>query len=305
MDCSYGFRPRRSAHHALEELWKGVMASGGGWIIDLDIRKFFDTMSPVHLREILKRRVRDGVLLRLIGKWLKAGVWEHGSVSYPELGSPQGGVVSPILSNVYLHEVLDTWFSEQVMPRLRGKASLVRFADDAVMILSNERDAQRVMEVLPKRFGQYGLTVHPEKTQMIRFTRPTSDDGEGGRTFSFLGFTHYWGRSRKGYWTVKRKTEKGRLSRALKAMNDWCRRNRHQHLREQQKVLRSKLRGHYNYYGITGNFRALQRFFFEVRKAWQKWLNRRTRGNPMPWQKFLTMESHYPLLRPRIAHSYA
>ena len=305
MDCSYGFRPRRSAHHALEELWKGVMASGGGWIIDLDIRKFFDTMSPVHLREILKRRVRDGVLLRLIGKWLKAGVWEHGSVSYPELGSPQGGVVSPILSNVYLHEVLDTWFSEQVIPRLRGKASLVRFADDAVMILSNEKDAQRVMEVLPKRFGQYGLTVHPEKTQMIRFTRPTSDDGEGGRTFSFLGFTHYWGRSRKGYWTVKRKTEKGRLSRALKAMNDWCRRNRHQHLREQQKVLRSKLRGHYNYYGITGNFRALQRFFFEVRKAWQKWLNRRTRGNPMPWQKFLTMESHYPLLRPRIAHSYA
>ena len=270
LDCSYGFRPRRSAHGALEALWRGVMDSGGGWIIDLDIRKFFDTMSPAHLREILKRRVRDGVLLRLIGKWLKAGVWEHGNISYPELGSPQGGVISPILSNVYLHEVLDTWFTEQVTPRLKGRASLVRFADDAVVILTNERDARRVMEVLPKRFTKYGLTVHPEKTQMIRLTRPSSGNDGRGQTFSFLGFTHYWGRSRKGNWVVKRKTEKSRFSRALKAVSEWCRYNRHQSLREQHETLRSKLQGHYNYYGITGNMRALQRFLHEVRRIWQK-----------------------------------
>jgi group II intron reverse transcriptase/maturase len=305
LDCSYGFRPRRSAHDALEALWKGVMGSGGGWIIDLDIRKFFDTMSPTHLREILKRRVRDGVLLRLIGKWLKAGVWEKGSVSYPELGSPQGGVISPILSNVYLHEVLDTWFAEQVRPRLRGRASLVRFADDAVVILSDERDAQRVMEVLPKRFGKYGLTVHPEKTRMVRFTRPSSGDDGRREAFTFLGFTHYWGRSRKGNWVVKRQTEKGRFGRALKAVGDWCRWNRHRHLREQQKALRSKLQGHYNYYGITGNIRALQRYYYEVCGVWQKWLNRRTRGNPMPWEKFHSLLRCYPLPPPRIVHSYA
>ena len=304
LDCSYGFRPRRSAHDALEALWRGVMGSGGGWVIDLDIRKFFDTMSPTHLREILKRRVRDGVLLRLIGKWLKAGVWEKGSVSYPELGSPQGGVISPILSNVYLHEVLDTWFAEQVRPRLRGRASLVRFADDAVVILSDERDAQRVMEVLPKRFGKYGLRVHPEKTRMVRFTRPSSDDDGRREIFTFLGFTHYWGRSRKGNWVVKRRTEKGRFGRALKAVRDWCRRNRHRHLREQQKVLRSKLQGHYNYYGITGNICALQRYFYEVCRVWQKWLNRRTRGNPMPWRKFQSLFRCYPLPTPRIVHSY-
>ena len=304
LDCSYGFRPRRSAHDALQTLWREVMEIGGGWIIDLDIRKFFDTMSPAHLREILKRRVRDGVLLRLISKWLKAGVWEDGSVNYPELGSPQGGVVSPILSNVYLHEVLDTWFAEQVMPRMRGKASLVRFADDAVMVFSDERDAQRVMDVLPKRFGKYGLTVHPEKTQMIRFTRPSSGDDGRGQTFNFLGFTHYWGRSRKGNWVVKRQTEKSRFGRALQAVSDWCRENRHQNLREQQEVLRSKLQGHYNYYGITGNSRALQRYALEVRRVWRKWLNRRTRGNPMPWLKFQALLRYYQLPPPRIVHSY-
>ncbi|MBA7654796.1 hypothetical protein ES703_62689 [subsurface metagenome] len=172
LDCSYGFRPGRSAHDALATLWKHLMDVGGGWLIDLDVRKFFDEMSHTHLREILKRRVRDGVLTRLIGKWLKAGVWERGSVSYPEKGSPQGGVISPILSNVYLHEVLDKWFYEQVKPCLKGPAYLVRFADDAMLILSDQRDALRVMEVLPKRFGKYGLTVHPEKTRLIRFSKP-------------------------------------------------------------------------------------------------------------------------------------
>ena len=193
------------------------MGMGGGWIIDLDIRKFFDTMSHAHLREILKSRVRDGVLMRLIGKWLKAGVWERGQVSYPEEGSPQGGVISPMLSNIYLHEVLDQWFYEEVKPRMRGQAHLVRYADDAVLVFADEQDAKRVLAVLPKRFEKYGLTVHPEKTRLVRFTKPDAAGKGGGGSFDLLGFTHYWGRSRRGAWVVKRKTASKRLTRASEA----------------------------------------------------------------------------------------
>jgi group II intron reverse transcriptase/maturase len=306
LDCSYGFRPKRSAHDALQALWKHLMDIGGGWIIDLDIRKFFDTMSRAHLWAILKRRVRDGVLLRLTGKWLKAGVWERGSVAYPGQGTPQGGVASPMLSNIYLHEVLDEWFAEQVQPRMKGRAYLVRFADDAVLVFSEEKDARRVMEVLPKRFDRYGLTIHPEKTRMIRFTQPEDIRPRQGRkeTFVFLGFTHYWGLSRKGNWVVKRRTEKGRFGRALRAVADFCRINRHSSVKEQQAGLKLKLLGHYNYYGITGNYYALHRFSYEVRKVWRKWLNRRSRGNHMPWEKYNMLLRNYPLPPPRVAHSY-
>ena len=304
LDCSYGFRPKRSAHSALQVLWEHLMELGGGWIIDLDIRKFFDTMSHAHLREILKKRVRDGVLLRLIGKWVKAGVWKKGSVSYPEQGTPQGGVISPMLSNIYLHEVLDKWFVEVVRPRLRGKAYLVRFADDAVLIFSDERDARRVMEVLPKRFGEYGLTVHPEKTRLIRFGRPGSPtERKGSSSFNFLGFTHYWGRSRKGNWVVKRKTEKSRFSRALKSVAEWCKRNRHLPVKEQHKALGRKLVGHYSYYGITGNARSLQHFRYQVQRVWRKWLNRRSRGNHMPWEKFNLLLRRYPFSPVGVVHS--
>jgi RNA-directed DNA polymerase len=168
LNCSYGFRPGRSAHDALQALWEQAMGIGGGWIIDLDIRKFFDTMDHAHIRGILKRRVSDGVILRLIGKWLNAGVWEKGETSYPEKGTPQGGVISPMLSNIYLHEVLDKWFEEVVRPRLKGKGFLIRYADDGLLCFENEEDARRVMEVLPKRFAKYGLTIHPEKTRMVR-----------------------------------------------------------------------------------------------------------------------------------------
>lgn len=304
LDCSYGFRPKRSAHDALQALWKHLVEVGGGWVIDVDIRKFFDTMSHAHLRDILKRRVRDGVLLRLIGKWLKAGVWERGSVSYPEQGTPQGGVISPMLSNIYLHEVLDTWFLEVVRPRLRGKAYLVRFADDAVLVFSDEQDARRVMEVLPKRCGKYGLTVHPEKTRLIGFGKPgTPAEKKGSGSFAFLGFTHYWGRSRKGTWVVKRKTEKSRFGRALKAVAEWCKRNRHLPVREQQRALGRKLWGHYSYYGITGNARSLQNFLYQVQRVWRKWLNRRSRGNHMPWEKFNLLLKRYPLPPIKVVHS--
>jgi RNA-directed DNA polymerase len=177
-DCSYGFRPGRSAHQALDSLWQQTMAMGGGWIVDVDIRKFFDTIDHGHLRDFLQRRVRDGVLLRLIGKWLNAGVLEDGCVTRPETGSPQGGVVSPILSNIVLHYVLDEWFEREVQPRLKGRSFLIRYADDFVMGFACEEDARRVMDVLPKRFEKYGLTIHPEKTRLVPFERP-SDARDG------------------------------------------------------------------------------------------------------------------------------
>ncbi len=303
---SYGFRPGRGAHQALEQLWKNTMDTAGGWILEVDISKFFDTLDHAQLREFVKRRVRDGVLLRLIGKWLNAGVMESGQVSYPGAGSPQGGVISPLLANVYLHYVLDTWFEQEVQPRLQGKAYLIRYADDFVIGFTEEQDARRVMEVLPKRFGKYGLKVHPEKTRLVRFNKPTDKDGgDPGQpeSFDLLGFTHYWGRGRKGHPVVKRKTASKRMSRSLKAINDWCRDHRHRPLAEQQKTLSQKIRGHCAYYGITGNSQCLQEFRLWVVRLWHKWLNRRNRERSMTWVVFNRMLARYPLPEAVAIHS--
>src|SRR5512143_3214913 len=261
-DGSYGFRPGRSAHQALETLRQRLMEVRGGWVLEIDIRKFFDALDHRHLQAILRQRVRDGVLLRLIGKWLNAGVLEDGCVTHPETGSPQGGVVSPVLANAYLHEVLDTWFEETVKPRLRGRAYLIRYADDAVLVFETEGEARRVLDVLPKRFGRYGLTLHPEKTRLVPFQRPRpiartgAERGERPGTFDFLGFTHHWGRTRTGSWAVKRKTARGRFRRSLRSIALGCREHRHLSIREQWVALTAKLRGHYAYYGITGNTRS-------------------------------------------------
>jgi RNA-directed DNA polymerase len=296
-DGSYGFRPGRSAHDALESLWKGLMDMGGGWVLEVDIRKFFDTLDHAHLREFLRHRVRDGVLLRLIGKWLNAGVMEDGSISYPEAGSPQGGVVSPLLANVYLHYVLDTWFAQEVQPRLAGRAFLIRYADDFVIGLSNESDARRVMDVLPKRFGKYGLILHPEKTRLVEFRPPIDHNGPAGErgTFDLLGFTHYWARSRRGSWVVKRQTASKRLNRGLQAITDWCRRHLHLPIRDQHQKLSEKLRGHCAYYGITGNSRMLAVFRMQVHRIWRYWLSRRNRKRSMTWDCFNRLLETYSL----------
>ena len=307
---SYGFRPRRSAHQALESLWTQIMQSAGGWILEVDIRKFFDTLDHGHLREFLRRRVRDGVLLRLIGKWLNAGVLEDGCLTYPEDGSPQGGVISPMLANVFLHYVLDEWFAGQVQPRLKGRAFLIRYADDFVIGFTREEDARRVMDVLPKRFGKYGLTLHPEKTRLVPFRRPpyTSSpkggpNGDRPGTFDLLGFTHFWARSRKGNWVVKRKTASSRLSRAVKKIAHWCRANRHRPIREQHQRLSQKLRGHYAYYGITGNSLSLGEFREAVKHAWGTWLRRRRRKNRPPWSWFVRIQERYRLPSAVAVHS--
>lgn len=306
LNCSYGFRPKRSAHQALEVLWKGLMRMGGGWVLDLDIQSFFDTVDKTWLRRFLDSRVRDGVIRRTLGKWMKAGVMEAGKLTRPEQGVPQGGVISPLLSNLYLHEVLDLWFEQEVKPRLRGAAFMVRFADDAVLVFKQEADARRVLEVLGKRLARFGLQLHPEKTRLVDFRIPPQR-GDGGpqkdRSFDVLGFTHYWGRSRKGRWVIQRKTAKSRFTRAVRSIEQWCRKNRHQPVGLQRQVLARKLKGHCAYYGITGNVNALSRFRCAMQRGWRKWLGRRSHAGRMSWEKFQRLSQRYPLPPVRVVHS--
>jgi group II intron reverse transcriptase/maturase len=307
LSCSYGFRPGRSAHQALRGL-RGAIMSRQHWVLDVDIRKYFDSIPHAALRAILDQRVTDGIVRRMIDKWLNAGVLEEGLLHFAIEGTPQGGVISPILSNIFLHHVLDVWFEKEVRPRLSGEASLVRFADDFVMTFETYHDAQRVLEVLGKRLGRYGLTLHPDKTRFIDF-RP---DRRGGApadckdlAFDFLGFTHAWAKSRKGKNVVRQTTAKSRLARALVAVADWCRTNRHLPILEQLARLSAKLVGHFAYYGITGNVWQLGRYRQQVMKTWHKWLQRRTRDKRPLWDRFNAFLARHPLPRARITHRYA
>jgi len=315
--CSYGFRLGRSAHDALKELWNSTMDLRGGYIIDADISDFFGTLDHGILRGFLDQRVTDGILRRVIHKWLKAGVLEDGAITHPKSGTPQGGVISPLLANVYLHVVLDEWFERDVLPRLQGRAQLIRYADDFVVVCEREDDARKVMEVLPKRFGRFGLTLHPDKTRLVRFVRPArppgqkrhEDDPAPPQTFDFLGFTHRWGVSRKNRWFVERRTSKGRLTRALAAIRDWCRKQRHQPIRDQHLALVLKVRGHCGYYGIIGNARGIGCFHQNVLSAWRFWLDRRSQRARMTWAKFSRLMARYPLpctmISPRNSRSFA
>jgi group II intron reverse transcriptase/maturase len=304
-DFSYGFRPGKSAHQALNRLWKESMAIEGGYIIDMDISKYFDTIPHSQLRKVLGQRVSDGVIERVIGKWLHAGVMEAGNVRYSENGTPQGGVISPLLSNLYLHEVLDDWFVTVVQSRLEGKSFMVRYADDAVIGCERKEDADRIMKVLALRFAKYGLTIHPEKTKLVDFRKPAGENRKGNGSFTFLGFAHYWTKSRKGRWMVGRKTDRKRLSRALKAITRWCRENRHRAKREQHKELSAKLRGHYGYYGIPLNYASIGLFYEQVKRIWYKWLNRRSTKVSQDWQQYSEYLRNYLLPKPRIMHSWS
>jgi group II intron reverse transcriptase/maturase len=280
------------------------MEMGGGWVLEVDIQDFFGSLDHHQLRTFLDQRVRDGVVRRTIDKWLAAGVLEGEELTYPDAGTPQGGVISPLLANIYLHEVVDKWFEKDVKPRLRGRAFMVRFADDLVMAFAAEKDARRVMAVLAKRLAKYGLTLHPDKTRLLCL-RPLAG-GEppspGSRSFDFLGFTHYWARSRRGRWVVQRKTAGSRFRRAVKRIHQWLRINRHQPVAWQHQQLVGKLRGHNNYFGIIGNFRALSRFRLEITRTWRKWLDRRSDKARMSWQRFGNLLRRYPLPAPVIRY---
>ncbi|HEV3192208.1 MAG TPA: group II intron reverse transcriptase/maturase [Polyangiaceae bacterium] len=302
LDCSYGFRPGRSAHQALGALRDTVMEVKGAWVLEVDVQKYFDTIDHEHLRNVLCRRIGDGAILRLIGKWLNAGVMEGGEHRRTDSGTPQGGVISPMLANIFLHDVLDTWFERDVKPRLGGRAKLVRFADDFVIAFEREEDAHRVKEVLPKRFGKFGLTLHPEKTRLVRFQPPSDDrkddDGDGGPgTFDLLGFTLYWAKSKRGYWVVQVKTAKSRVSRTLERLSDWCRLHRHLPVAVQWKQLTAKLRGHYAYFGIIGNAKALLAVNHALYRIWRAWLNRRSQRALVTWAKMHRLVQRYPLPR--------
>jgi RNA-directed DNA polymerase len=304
-DCSYGFRPGRSAHDALEALWHAIMAMGGAcWVLEVDIKSFFDTVKHDQLRQMYKQRVRDGVINRVLGKWLKAGIMEDSALRYPTEGTPQGGVISPLLSNIYLHEVLDVWFEQQVRPRLEGKAQLVRFADDFVIVFSCRRDAQRVSEVLPRRFGRYGLSIQEQKTRLVDFSRP-GGKRRRAESFDFVGFRHFWGKSRKGNRVVQRKTANKKLSQSVRRVHLWCKRNRHESVKEQWRTLCRKVHGHYGYYGVTFNMRGIKSFYEQVKRSWRKWLDRRSRDKHMPWERFNRLLERYPLPAPRIVHKFS
>ena len=308
LDCSYGFRRGRSAHQALEALSGTLARMGGGWVLEVDIANFFEELGFQHLRAFLEHRVRDGVIRRTINKWLKAGVMEDGKRLDREQGTPQGGVISPLLANLYLHYVLDRWFEEIARPRLRGRGFLFRFADDALFAFAEKSDAERVLKALEKRLQRYGLRLHPTKTRLVYFRKPRHQDKPDRNSrpgsFDFLGFRHYWGRSRKGRWSVKRKTAPARMVRALEGIHQWCRRWRHRKVRWQHQQLSKKLQGHYAYYGITHNKRALTRVHLEVERSWHKWLARRSQRG-MSWERFKKLLHRYPLPPPRIVHQYA
>jgi RNA-directed DNA polymerase len=299
---SYGFRPGRSAHDAVRRLDQIVHRGEVRWIFEADIVSFFDSLDRTELKKMLEVRVADGALLRLIGKCLHVGVLDGEAYGEPELGTVQGSVLSPLLGNVYLHYVLDLWFETEVKPRLGGKATLIRYCDDFIIGFEREDDARRVLAVLGKRLGRFGLILHPDKTRLLPFGRPPQEQhsGKGLATFDFLGFTFYWARSRQGHWGMWCKTRRASLRRAKTAIYDWCRRHRHQPIEAQHAALGQRLRGHYNYCGVSGNFRSVLRVVEATKRAWYKWLCRRSQRKRLNWKRFVDLLRQFPLPRPRI-----
>jgi RNA-directed DNA polymerase len=304
-DCSYGFQPGRSPHAALHEVRERCMQEGIGWIVDADVSGYFDSMDRTRRQEVLRQRVNDGRIRRLIGKWLRAGVMEDGVLSHPESGVVQGGIMSPVLANIFLHHVLDEWFERKVRPRMKGRCFLTRFADDVGIGCEREADARRIMAVRPQRFARYGFTIHPSKTTLMAFRKPATPQGAapGNGTFDFLGLTHYWTKSRRGYWVIKRRTARKRLRRTKKALWRWCRATRQAPLKDQYRMLCLKLRGHFQYDGIRGNFRLLDEVRRYAEKAWRYWLSRRSSTRAIGWAKFQRLLQTYVLPTPKIVHT--
>ncbi len=299
-DFSYGFRPERNAHQALVQLRNQCMSGRIKWILDADIQGCFDNFDHKILRELLSKRIKDRNILRLIDLWLKAGVVDGKSMHRNTVGTPQGNIISPLLSNVYLHYVLDEWIDKTVRPLLKGEIFIIRYADDFIIGFEKEEDAIRVNRTLPKRMQKYGLTIHPEKSQLISFV---PERNKKIPTFDFLGFTHYWARSQKGYQVVKRRTSKKKMQKAIQNLRECCKDNRHTKHRDQHKLLSSKLRGLYQYYGIKGNYLAIKRMYHEVKYSWYKWLNRRNQRNSYTWKGYGDLLNHFTLPRPRVIHS--
>lgn len=309
LDCSYGARPGRNAHQALDEVDRLIFSQSITHVLELDIVSYFDVIVRSALMEMIERRISDRSLLRLIGKWINVGVIDAGRLLCSETGIGQGQVISPFLANVYLHNVLDEWFEDVVKPRLRGRAFLVRYMDDAVICFQNEQDAQRVLRVLSRRMGKYGLTLHPQKTRLIEFGRRALVKARrlGGKpeTFDFLGFTHISARSRGGHYTTWVRTMRKRMHRSVREVAQWCKAYRHRPVEEQRAALNAKLRGHYQYYGRSSNYPRMRQFYSAVRRIWGQWLGRRSRAGRFSVQAYRRFLQRHPLLLPRITHRWA
>ncbi|MBM0742824.1 group II intron reverse transcriptase/maturase [Phormidium sp. CLA17] len=300
---SYGFRPHKGCHDALRQLHQEVMGQPVGWIADLDLAQFFDTMPHQEILKVLALRIRDRRFLQVIARMLKAGVQTLGGVVQDELGSPQGSIVSPVIANVFLDFVLDQWFTTIVRQHCRGYCALIRYADDSIALFEFEDDARRFMRVLPKRLEKFGLRLNEEKTQLLpcgkRQAGLALKYGRKFPSFDFLGFTHYWGKSRNGKARLKRKTSKKRFRRALVTLNQWLQQKRNAHkLPQLWQAIGQKLRGHFNYFGVTDNGHALYHFEDAVHKLVFKWLNRRSQRRSFRWESFLRYLAWHPLPRP-------
>jgi group II intron reverse transcriptase/maturase len=298
-DFSYGFRRKRSAHQALKQVHSGCMNRRIRFVLDADIQGCFDNFDHQVLRELLAKRVKDKWILRLINQWLKVGIVDGETMHLNQQGTPQGNIISPLLCNIYLHYVLDEWMMQLVKPLLKGEMFIVRYADDFVIGFEYFEDAQKVMSTLPKRMAKYGLNIHPDKTKLVEFT----PDGKGKPpTIDFLGFTHYWTKSFRGVPVVKRRTTCKGLRKGIKKLEDSCKFNRHKRLKEQYKVLKSKLHGLYQYYGIRSNFQALKSFYRTALQRWYYWLNKRSQTNSYTWEGYKALLKHFTLPKPRIVH---
>ena len=307
-DFSHGFRPKKSCHTAVAALNEAVMRTPVSYIVEVDIRKFFDTVDHYWLLRCLEERIGDVNLLWLIRRTLKAGVMEGSEYRPSDEGTPQGGVVSPLLANIYLHYVLDIWFKRVISPKAKGYMQMVRYCDDFVMCCEREEDAKQFLIELEERFAKFGLSVSPEKTKVVKFGRSvwweSKRTGIKPETFDFLGFTHYCGTSMAGYFSMKHKTAKGNLKRKLKETKEWLKKVRNvTEVKTWLPILKAKLLGHYNYFGVSGNYRCLQQYYREVIAMTYKWLNRRSQRKSISWEKFLRFLEVTRVPKPRICYS--
>jgi RNA-directed DNA polymerase len=305
---SYGFRPGRSCHDALRTLGRTIDFGSINYVVEADLKSFFDTVDRQWLGQFLRHRIADQRVLRMIDRFLKAGVLEEDAVYHSERGTVQGGVISPLLSNVYLHYALDLWFERVFRKSCRGTARLTRFADDFVACFQKQEDAERFQTALIERLGKFGLEIEPTKTKMLEFGPSAASNakarGERPETFDFLGFTHYCGRTQDGRrFRVKRKTSAKKFRAKLAAFKQWIKQVRTQPTRWIWEQVAAKLRGHYAYFGVTDNSRAIEQFATEVQKLLAKWLNRRGKHRSVNWEKFNLMRQRFPLPRPRITVS--
>ncbi|HDH98697.1 MAG TPA: group II intron reverse transcriptase/maturase [Deltaproteobacteria bacterium] len=309
LNCSYGFRPKRNSHQALKELNDLIMFQPVNHIVEADIKGFFDNVSHEKLMEFMSIRIKDTTLLNLIKKFLKAGYVDDGLLVKPEAGTPQGSILSPMLANIFLHYVLDTWFETTVKSHVRGYCEIVRYADDFVCVVRYADDARRIERGMRNRFNKYGLELHPTKSRNLSFGRfergNAKRQNRRANTFDFLGFTHYCDRSRKGNFKVGRKTSRKKYTAKCRAMNAWLRAIRNQvKTKEWWKILIAKLRGHFQYYGVSENYKGIAGFYkFTIRMV-RKWMNRRSQKRKMSWDRFTKYLEHYPLPKPKIVHSF-